>query len=75
MTRIDLTQAVNHLAEKFDDHVAHDVAVHFSCSEVDALVYLFLAAGQDEAALRWIKAHAENPDEEEGDLHFEIDPA
>jgi phytoene/squalene synthetase len=53
---------------------AFEVAVYLSCREADSIVRVFAAGGQREAALSWVKAHAENEDEEIGDRHFMVDP-
>jgi hypothetical protein len=57
-----------------DGHTAYEVAVHFTCSELDSLAKLLWDAGEHEAALLWISAHKDNPDEEVGDAHYRRDP-
>jgi hypothetical protein len=70
-----LLVAVADLAVAWDGLVAMDNAGHFTCTELDALAIVFATAGQREAAEEWVGVHAKNPDEEEDDLHFKVDPA
>lgn len=59
---------VDHFAATFDDGMLADhVGKSFTCTEVDAIAGVLLAAGRDEAAVTWLECHAEG--DEYGDSH------
>lgn len=75
MSKFDeLADAVGVMADELSS-AASDVAVHFTCSEWDSLVRVVALAGRRETAVSLIEAHADNPDEEDGDHHFEVTDA
>lgn len=63
-----LEEAVADLVHCFTDASVWDgIAPNLTCGEVEALADVFRAAGHDDLADEWIKAHAVSDDE--GDQH------
>ncbi|MFE7124049.1 hypothetical protein [Streptomyces sp. NPDC057617] len=68
MIHQELSTAVDHFADTFDDGMlASMVSTSFTCTEVDAIAGLLLAAGREEAGVSWLECHAEG--DEYGDAH------
>lgn len=51
-----------------DPTLAHDVAQHLGCTELDALANVLKAAGNEHAAAIWTACHAEQ--DEQDDTHY-----
>ena len=54
-----------------EDTVA-DIAAHFTCNEVDRLAKAFMLLGLTVTAGKLLVIHADDPAEEETDLHFSL---
>ncbi|MFJ9158704.1 hypothetical protein ACIRPS_18100 [Streptomyces griseoviridis] len=63
-----IQDAAHHFAQIFDDGMlASMVGTSFTCTEVDAIAGLLIAAGREDAGLSWLECHAEG--DEYGDAH------
>lgn len=61
--------ALREFAETFSRwDTAGDIATVLSCGEIEAMAGLLRVVGEEDAADRWIRVHAET--DEEGDAHY-----
>lgn len=64
----ELTDALAELAGVFGDgYVAFDNGSKFTCTEADTIARVLVVAGHEDAAVTWLKGHAEG--DEGGDNH------
>jgi hypothetical protein len=65
-----IQDAAHHFAQIFDDGMlASMVGTSFTCTEVDAIAGLLIAAGREDAGLSWLECHAEG--DEHDDSHYQ----
>ncbi|MFH8414378.1 hypothetical protein [Streptomyces collinus] len=64
----ELSDALAELASTFGDgYVAFDTGSKFTCSEADSVARVLAVAGHEDAAVTWLRGHAEG--DEGGDSH------
>ncbi|MGW1040019.1 hypothetical protein [Streptomyces sp. NPDC002547] len=65
-----LEDALSELASVFGDGMtAYDTGSKFTCSEADSVARVLIFSGNEEAAVTWLKGHADGEDWDDSHAH------